>query len=630
MTNDEYSAILAQFESEKNANPAAFNGKVRRFIALGFLFFVVITLFFTGLLGMAILLIVAGRINRLTLYLVIAGAIGFYTVLKMVFLRSPAPEGETLSPQSAPKLFRRLDELGQKIGAPPIKAVRLVDELNAYAAAVPKFFLFGKPDLHVAVGVPLMANMKPDELDSVLAHELAHHTNRDTDISLRVHRVMQTWRILAQSKGTWIDWSPFFARWYYPRIAAMSDVLSRDMEYAADRLAGQAVGNDVTARSLMRLTFPAAHRNKEQKKMLFESVDESDTPFSDRTARTLAIAHKPVEVTMKSLEAEARRVSLTGDTHPSLAERLASLGYPLTVDSEQIQQWHKEMEVPLKETALDEYLGGTSSEIVKKLDSEWSKSFEQTWKSYREQRAYSRAIVEELESRTIPLLPQERAEYAYRLGVIGKRDQAVAYLEKSNQELPNELPILRAFALAAITVDDPRTEQLLERLYEVPTFRFEADEYRYGWLQQNGRTTEAEALAKKLRSASDEWDRTVETVMPWDNYSVASASPMSETELKKLRSIFEENKHIEEAYFALLERPDLPGLARRVLFVTINLGKFYKDADEQFYTLTRNLFPELDLWTTADVRILPAKNGDAKKAVAKLEQFKIFSRAEKP
>ncbi|QYK54128.1 MAG: M48 family metallopeptidase [Fimbriimonadaceae bacterium] len=628
MTNDEYSAILAQFESEKNANPAAFHGKVRRFIALGFMFFAVITLFFTGLLGLAILLIVAGSINRLTIYLVIAGAIGFYTVLKMVFLRHPAPEGETLSPQAAPKLFSRLDELGKKIGAPPIKAVRLIDELNAYAAAVPKFFLFGKPDLHVAVGVPLMAYMKTDELDSVLAHELAHHTNRDTDISLKVHRVMETWRILAQSKGTWIDWSPFFARWYYPRIAAMSDVLSRDMEFAADRLAGLAVGNDVTARSLMRLTFPARNRRKKQSEVLVESVDESETPFPDRTARMVAIAHQPTEVTMTSLEAEARRVSLTGDSHPSLAERLASLGYPLTVDSEQIQQWHREMQEPLTENALDEYLGGSNSPIAKKLDAEWSKEFESTWKSYREQRAYSRAIVEEYESRSIPLVPQERAEYSYHLGIIGKKEKAVEYLEKSNREFPNDLPVLRAFALAAISIDDPRTEELLDRLYEVPAFRFETDEIRYGWYQRNGRTNDAEQLAKQLRSASQEWDRTVETVMPWDNFSVVSATPITETERNKLRLILDEHKQVESAYYAKLERPDVPGLYRRVLLVIINLGKFYKDADDQFIALTRNLFPELELWTTADVRILPSKNGDAKKAIAKMEPYKIFHRSD--
>jgi Zn-dependent protease with chaperone function len=624
MTHDEYAKLLSQFEAEKNANPPEFGKKVTRFITLGYLFFVGLTVFFFGLFLVSILISVMGYFNRLTLYLFIGSGAGLFTVLKMIFIKFPAPEGETLMRADAPLLFDRLAELGQKLGSPPIKAVRLIDELNANASAVPKFFLFGKPDLHVAVGLPLMSFLKRDELDAVLAHELAHHTNRDTDVSLRVHRVMGVWEILARSSGSWIDWSPHFARWYYPRIAAMSAVLSRDMEFAADRMAGRAVGAETMARALMRMTFSAGERSAKYKDVLFAGADELETPFTDRTARMLSVSRVPVEVSVDDLEAEARRESLTGDSHPSLRERLASLGVNFSADSESVGEWKSDMELPLDETALDWYLGGSQSPLVKKLDMQWANDEQSNWKRFRENRVYSRAIVAEYQSRSEPLIARERADYAYWLGMSGKQKEALAFLENCRAELPDDLPILRAFALSAIATNDPRTSDLLDELYKIPAFRFEADEYRYGWLQSQGLTQEAEAVASRLRAGSKDWTSTVETIMPWHPLSRANKAEMSGVEFKKIRSILANHKQIEAAYCALMDNPELPGLFRKTLLITINLGLFYRDSETQYAKLARVLFEELDDWSSAEIRILPTKDADAKKGAQKLAAFKIY------
>lgn len=624
MTHDEYEKLLAQFESEKNADPAAFNKKVARFITLGYLFFGGISVFFFGLFALSVALMIFGHVNRISLYLILGAGIGSYTVIRMFFLRFPEPDGEPLTRVQAPLLFDKLAELGQKLGSPPISSVRLIDEINAYAAAVPKFFLFGKPDLNVAVGVPLMAYLQRDELDSVLAHELAHHTNRDTDVSLKVHRVASVWQILAEANGSWIDWSPFFARWYYPRISAMADVLSRDMEFEADRMAGRAAGNEVAARALIRMNFAASVRTEKLQQEIRDATDVMESPFDDRTSRMLSLSHQPIEVDMKAMEAEVRRVSLTGDSHPSLRERLDSLGVVFGSDAETLELWKSEMSKPLDETALEYYLGGTSSALVKKFDLDWVKGNEKVWTTYRNEREYNRAIIAEMDANNVPLTPREKAEYGNRLGRAGKKKEAVEYLEKCHSEMPDELPILRAFALSAIVMEDPRTEELLDRLYKVPAFRFETDEYRYGWLQHQGRTRDAEAVAKRLRDGSKDWFAVVESLMPWSAVSKAKTVQITKTELTKIKSVLAEHKCVEEAYLALMEHPDIAGLSRKVLFITINMGIFHVDADDQYAKLTSGLFEELDLWTSAEIRILPSKDANAKKAVTKLAGLRIY------
>ena len=180
-------------------------------------------------------------------------------------------------------------------------------------------------------------------------------------------------------------------------------------------------------------------------------------------------------------------------------------------------------------------------------------------------------------------------------------------------------------ALMSFSLDPVAAEPLIEEIAQYPAFLFDADERRYDLLQLRGKTREAEALAEKLRAGHEGWSRKYEEFMPWKNQSIPEPPGAAHAEVKRIQSVLGKAPQVEDAYLARMTLPDLPGLAPRVLVVSINLGRFYTDAEEQYEKLSQKLFEELDDWTLSNVRILPSKDKDCKKAVEKLQRYKIYS-----
>jgi len=85
---------------------------------------------------------------------------------------------KVVSEQEAPELFRMVDSLRQRAGLPmPVLAVAPHEQPNAFAT--------GRSPNHavVAVTTGILKYMPQEELEGVLAHELAHIKNRDMLIS---------------------------------------------------------------------------------------------------------------------------------------------------------------------------------------------------------------------------------------------------------------------------------------------------------------------------------------------------------------------------------------------------------------------------------------------------------------
>lgn len=625
MEHQEYDLLLENLEKERAIDPIKFERKVQGFIRLGFFFFVGLALFFFLVMAAPVLLWIFFGVVRGQVYLFIAGAAGLYSVIRVLFLRYEEPLGEKLTNHDAPELFRRVDEIGKLMGAPPISSIALTEDLNAFASAVPKLFLLGKPDLHVSIGVPLLAFLPPEEVDEVIAHELAHHTNRDTDVSLKVYRVLGVWRILAENGGSWIDWSPIFARWYYPRLAGMSSVLSRDTEFAADRMAARVVGNDVAIRAHFRLAFAATQRSEQMLKRMRKSIEKSEEPISNWVEQLLEVASESVEIKPGAIEAEGRRVSLTGDSHPTLRERIEAIGGKLDPqDTAGIADLVEILQAPLGETGVDRYLGGSDSAISQKINLNWQREQLQEWKSCRLERAFSQKVVEEYQEKQVPLSPFEHINYAYHLGKTGKREEAIEYLGKRLKEFPDHLNIKRMYAMMCFAVDQELAEPLITELSQYPAFAFEADEARYELMQLRGRTREAEELAKKLQDGAQAWYRKAEELLPWRDTSIVSAPCAAQAETEFVCSVLRKYSQVESAYLARTSLTDLPGLSRRVLLITINMGLVYKSEEEQLHKLSSPLFQELEPVTSVDIRILSNKDSLTKLAVKKMASFQIY------
>lgn len=172
---------------------------------------------------------------------------------------------QIVSEQQAPELYRMVDRLRQRAGLPmPVVALAPHDQPNAFATG-------RSPEKAVvAVTTGILKSMPQDELEGVIAHELAHIKNRDMLISTIAAGI-------AGMIGN-LPWLLMFAggsrddEGRHPvmdlvlvilaPIAAMliQFAISRQREFEADRVGAEILGRPLPlANALKRLDY-MAHR----------------------------------------------------------------------------------------------------------------------------------------------------------------------------------------------------------------------------------------------------------------------------------------------------------------------------------------------------------------------------------
>lgn len=227
----------------------------------------------TGLLMAALfgLFMLVGRViggpNGLVLGFVFALATNFFAYWfsdKMALSMSHAQE---VSDVEAPELHRMIARLAQNGGLPmPRVYIIPTDQPNAFAT--------GRDPQHAAVAVTegILRTLGPQELEGVLAHEMAHVKNRDILISsiaatigAAISMVAQFGFLFAGSNRDERDrGNPFvmLATLILAPIAAMLIQLavSRAREYEADRVGAELCGRPLALASALNKIEHAAER----------------------------------------------------------------------------------------------------------------------------------------------------------------------------------------------------------------------------------------------------------------------------------------------------------------------------------------------------------------------------------
>jgi heat shock protein HtpX len=117
---------------------------------------------------------VVGGQSGLLIALAFAGAMNVFAYWSSASMVLRMYKAQTVTAQQAPELYEMVDRLRQRAGLPmPVVAVAPHDQPNAFAT--------GRNPEHAVVCVTqgLMRIMSREELEGVIAHELAHIKNRD-------------------------------------------------------------------------------------------------------------------------------------------------------------------------------------------------------------------------------------------------------------------------------------------------------------------------------------------------------------------------------------------------------------------------------------------------------------------
>jgi len=208
---------------------------------------------------------VLGGYQGLMAALVIGGLFNFIMyffsdrmVLKMY-------RAQVVTEAEAPELYRLVDRLRQRAGLPmPVLAVAPHEQPNAFAT--------GRNPQHavVAVTTGILKYMPQEELEGVIAHELAHIKNRDMLISTVAAGIAGAlsnlpYLIMFGGGGHDDEGGHPFAQLALMLLAPLGATLiqlavSRQREFEADRVGAEILGRPMPLANALRRLDALAHR----------------------------------------------------------------------------------------------------------------------------------------------------------------------------------------------------------------------------------------------------------------------------------------------------------------------------------------------------------------------------------
>jgi heat shock protein HtpX len=260
-----------------------------------------------GLMG---LFLIAGQLlggsQGLVLALILGSVFNFimYFFSDKIVLRMYG--AQLVTEEQAPELYRMVDRLRQRAGLPmPAVAIAPHEQPNAFAT--------GRNPNHavVAVTTGIMKYVPQEELEGVLAHELAHVKNRDMLITTiaagMAGAISNLPYLLWFGGGRGDDDGHPFAQLALILLAPIGAMLiqfavSRQREFEADRVGAQILGRPIPLANALRRLDALAHRIPMQ-------VAPAAAPLAQ----------------VNPLAAQGGGVAKLFSTHPPTEERVARL-----------------------------------------------------------------------------------------------------------------------------------------------------------------------------------------------------------------------------------------------------------------------------------------------------------------
>jgi heat shock protein HtpX len=232
--------------------------------------------------------------------------IAYFASDKIVLARYRAQE---VSEQAQPRLYAIVGRLAAKAGLPMPKVYVIPEN-------TPNAFATGRNPQHAAVAVTsgLLANLDEDEVEGVLAHELAHVKNRDTLTSAIAATLAGALAMVAnvarfggggRGRGRGNPIALLLLLVGAPLAALLIRLLvSRIREYAADREGAQVSGRPLSLADALRKISKAVpqlplHRGNTTDAQMFIV-----NPFTGGL-QALFSTHPPIEERIRRLQAQA-------------------------------------------------------------------------------------------------------------------------------------------------------------------------------------------------------------------------------------------------------------------------------------------------------------------------------------
>lgn len=582
MTNQEYELLLSEYVADYRRDPVGFRKRVSSFMTLGNVVLVGTVISFLVVLGIGILALLGVSV-RFGLYIAIVGGAGLWSAV-LSLLKSNQPDGRVLRRgKEEPLLFDRVDAISRQLNAPRVSNVILELGVNASASRGGKLGVLSRGRCNLTLGIGLFETLKPEEMDAVIVHELAHHIHGDTAVSARVYQHLLTW-VGINDSATWMSmWVPPFARWYVPRLFLMKEVFSRDNEFAADRLAGQVTSPQTMALALIRLHVATQQQSSQDYASAEEFLDAHTIGERDVAVEALptraAERLEPADITMMLVER-----STVDDTHPSLGERLENLGLA-DRSEEAIAQLTALVAEPIVVTASEHYL---SQDLRVEIRS-WSAqaSLEDALATDAKKQTARCKCQELADLETVTGLTDE--EYARWASLAFFADGSRARIQVARRacEKRQGSP-MSLWVLAEALIEDQAEEaaQVLEKLTAFREYQLPTALLKQQYFAQRGEVEKADGLRNEIARLRDEAEKDFDRFNNLFDTTGLVPTRLLNTEREIISRIQEFGKGFQAAYLVEKNIPAYPFASKRATYLVFKVPTM-KSQELELGKLTR-------------------------------------------
>jgi len=267
---------------------------------------------------------VIGRINvRLTIFALIGAVVIIWSILPRID-RFTAP-GPHLTKENFPALFKEIERIAQLTQQEMPQDVYLVPDVNAFVAERGGFMGFGRRRV-MGIGLPLFNLMTVDELNAVLAHEFGHYFGGDTALGPWIYKTREAIIRTTVNVGQTNQWLYLLFEAYAKMFLRVTNAVSRQQEFSADKLAAKIVGSNAAISGLQVVhKFGYAFNVFFQREYTPVIQAGYKAPMLEGF-QTFLNSPKITESINKSYEEQLTKgVADPYDSHPSLKERISAL-----------------------------------------------------------------------------------------------------------------------------------------------------------------------------------------------------------------------------------------------------------------------------------------------------------------
>lgn len=611
MNTDAYDALVARLERHAAAHPLLYRIEVVALAMIGYGYLLALLLGSVALV-VAFAALAFWKPNAATIKfgLIVGGGAAFFAwaIMRSLWIRLDPPTGRELRPDEAPELFAEVERLRAQLAAPRIHRLVLTDEFNAAMAQTPRLGILGWPRNHLVLGLPLMRVLTPDELRSVIAHELGHAGGGHGTFGGWIYRIRATWSVLARQvvAGGAAKLVRGFLKFFVPRFNAWTFVLARAQEYEADRAAVAVAGARDAANALVRVNVLGRHASETFWPVLGRRAVESAVPpahlLGDLQQSFAGIGPGQAK---RWLSEAWRRPTDRVDTHPCLRERLTAMGID-TVPAPPAG-------VPPR-TAASAFLGAAEARLTNELETTWSTSVAETWRDRHTQAHRLRDRRDDLLRRTAPSRAEQWEIIHATLELDG--DEAatpalIALAELGDDQARWQVGRIRLAAgdetgladLTAVCTRDPEA---------IPSSAGLAVDF----LANRGRTAELRTWERLAESFADEAAQADAEREKTPAAKLLRAATLTDAQRLQVTAAVHAHAEIGHAWVARVEVAHLPHRTWHVLIIEVRIPWWKPRSSTADVTLAKAVADELHLPLAVTVYVGKSYRSLAKAAKA--------------